>query len=124
MPNHFHFLVKIKTENQDLVRRSIGDFLGGYSRAINKERDRIGSLFQQHSKAKPIKTEKHLIALTHYIHQNPLHSELVKKLEDWKYSSYREYINQEKGIIPLDTSLLNHYKNIDEFIQHSNMVIE
>jgi len=124
MPTHFHFLINIKIENQDRIRRAIGDFLGGYSRAINKERNRSGNLFQQHSKAKQIKTEKHLIALMHYIHQNPLHAKLVAKIEDWKYSSYREYISQEKCLIPLDTSLLKKYKNVDEFIEHSNMIIE
>jgi hypothetical protein len=124
MPTHFHFLVNVKITDQKPIRRAIGDLLGGYSRAVNKERNRSGSLFQQHSKAKLIKTEKHLIALMHYIHQNPIHTHLVVKMEDWKYSSYREYIKKGKGLIPLDMRLLNKYGNMQEFIEHSNMIIE
>lgn len=31
----------------------------------------------------------------HYIHQNPRKAGLVNKLEDWKYSSFREYIGPD-----------------------------
>jgi hypothetical protein len=124
MPTHFHFLIKIITEDQNLIRRAIGDFLSGYSRAINRERNRSGSLFQQHSKAKHIKTEKHLVALMHYIHQNPFQSQLVNRMEDWNYSSYRQYVTKVNSLIPIDTMLLKRYKNVAEFIQHSNMIIE
>jgi hypothetical protein len=124
MPSHFHFLIKIKSEDQKLIRRAIGDTLSGYSRAVNKERNRIGSLFQQHTKSKLIKSEKHLIALIHYIHQNPVHASLVKNVEDWQYSSYRNYVKIEKSPIPLDTRILKTYSGVDEFIEHSNMIIE
>ena len=28
----------------------------------------------------------------HYIHQNPLHARMVKRMEDWEFSSFREYL--------------------------------
>jgi len=31
------------------------------------------------------------ILLFYYIHQNPLQAGLTEKLEDWEYSSFREY---------------------------------
>jgi REP element-mobilizing transposase RayT len=124
MPTHFHFLARIKSDNQDQIRRAIGDLLSGYSKAINKERKRRGSLFQQHTKSKQIKSEKHLIALLHYIHQNPLHAGMVTKLEDWKYSSYRTYIKPVRSSILLDKCLLRTFRNVNEFIEHSNMIIE
>jgi putative transposase len=120
MPTHFHFLIRVLTEDQKLLQRSIGDVLGGYSRAINKERNRTGSLFQQHTKAKLLKSEKHLIALLHYIHQNPLHSKIVINIRDWKYSSYIDYIEDKDRYFALDKQLLQRFKNIDEFIKDSN----
>ena len=124
MPTHFHFLIKIKSENQDQIRRAVGDLLSGYSKAINKERKRKGSLFQQHTKSKHIKSEKHLIALLHYSRQNPRQAGLVKRLEDWKFSSYRHYIRQIRSSVPIDKSLLKIYKDVNEFIKHSNMIID
>ena len=73
--------------------------LRSYTRAINKSYERTGSLFQQKSKTKLIKNynrkqsdEVYDLICFHYIHQNPLTFNLVKKLEDWEFSSFREYI--------------------------------
>ena len=124
MPTHFHFLIKIKTEDQLPLRRAIGDILGGYSRAINKERNRTGSLFQQHTKAKLLISETHLIALLHYIHQNPIHSRIVNNINDWKFSSYRDYVEDKERYLPLNKKLLGKFKNIDEFVEDSNYIVE
>jgi hypothetical protein len=37
-----------------------------------------------------------------YIHQNPVERGLVKKPEDWKWSSARWYAGQREGQIPID----------------------
>ena len=34
-----------------------------------------------------------------YIHQNPIKANIVKSIEDYKWSSYQEYIKQERGIV-------------------------
>ena len=124
MPTHFHFLIKINSNDQNKITRMIGDILSGYTKAINKSLNRTGSLFQLHTKAKPIKSQKHLIALVHYIHQNPVRSKLVSKLEEWEFSSYRDYIGVREGKLTLTEEILSQYKNIDEFIEHSNMTID
>jgi len=35
----------------------------------------------------------------HYIHQNPYQSGLVKKLEDWDFSSFRDFAGLRNGTI-------------------------
>ncbi len=35
-----------------------------------------------------------------YIHQNPVRSKLVDKAEDWKFSSYQDYIEIRNGTLP------------------------
>ena len=119
MPTHFHFLIKVTTHDSYKLNRAIGDLLSGYAKAINIQQNRHGSLFEQHTKAKPIKSQKQMIALVHYIHQNPIRSKLVKKLDDWEFSSYRDYIGVREGKLPLKEEILSQYKNIDEFIEHS-----
>lgn len=53
MPNHFHLLVYSKA---DIVEKSFYNdlriMLSSYTRAINKQENRIGSLFQQNTKIK------------------------------------------------------------------------
>ncbi len=40
-----------------------------------------------------------------YIHQNPVKSELVLRSEEYKYSSARNYINNDHSILEVDTRL-------------------
>ena len=40
-----------------------------------------------------------------YIHYNPVKAGLVEKPEDWKFSSYRNYIYDDNSIIEVKTDL-------------------
>jgi putative transposase len=106
MPNHFHLLVhanenSVKEVIDGSFRRqqfsqSIKQPLSSYTKAINKQESRTGSLFQQKTKAvcvSEVDNEYTSIAF-HYIHQNPLKSKLVDKMEDWEFSSFRDYVGQ------------------------------
>jgi len=107
MPNHFHFMI---FTNYDLevgkLNSGIGLLLRTYTRAINIQEQRCGFLFQQKTKAKCLnkqgnRTQSYSIdygiSCLNYIHQNPLKAKLVKKMEDWKYSSFTEYIGINKN---------------------------
>ncbi len=91
MPNHFHFLIRIKTENElakyfkidgsnltgfenlsGLLAKKFSDFFNAYSKAINKQQNRKGSLFMRPFKRKRITDEKYILKLVHYIHYNPV----------------------------------------------------
>ncbi|GLU53180.1 transposase [Dyadobacter frigoris] len=129
MPNHFHFLnePKEKTEEKE-INKAFQIMLSSYSQAINKQQNRTGSLFQQHTKAKMLETENPLYAeiCFHYIHQNPSKAGLVKEIERWEFSSVREYAllgneklcNQEKAHL-----LLNIPKDGNEFLELSRQVL-
>jgi putative transposase len=108
MPNHFHFQlatdercnVQIRQGNLliDPVTNAIRKLLSSYARIYNKKYSRTGSVFRQKTKAKELSSEKessvrlsdYYLNCFHYIHQNPLKAGLVKKLEDWEYSSFNE----------------------------------
>jgi len=109
MPNHFHFLLKIKRQEQienvikyknlnknldGLISQQFSNFFNSYAKAFNKQQNRKGSLFMHTFKRKQINDEKYLRKLIHYIHYNPKKAGLVNKLEDWDYSSYRVLISE------------------------------
>lgn len=98
MPNHFHFMIYTRDDfKQDEFSEGLKILLSSFAKAINLERKRTGSLFQQNTKAKCLSEVKHYdnnypLVCLNYIHQNPLVAGLVKQIEDWEYSSFREYI--------------------------------
>ena len=128
MPTHFHFLVKVKDglhlqggvhlkdssiNLSRIISDKIGIFLSSYTKSINKRYNRHGSLFQEHTKAKPIANDKYLITLLTYIHQNPVRSGLTSKAEEWLYSSYQDYIEFRNGKLPKKELILGMIKKED-----------
>lgn len=88
MPNHFHLLIKQKTNNA--LTSFMMSLITRYSMYFNKKYDRVGSLFQGIYRAVLITDEKYLLHLSRYIHLNP--SELTKDLTS-AYSSYADYLD-------------------------------
>lgn len=110
MPNHFHLLVYSKPEIiPEEFSKNLRIMLSSYARAINNQENRVGSLFQQHTKIKRLEEYKpihnrnenrshdeYAIACFNYIHHNPLKAHLVQKIQDWEMSSFREYAGFRK----------------------------
>ena len=95
MPNHFHFLIKQLTDIKisELFQRVVS----GYSKVFNTRHNRVGSVFQDQYKAVDVRSDEQLAWLSAYIHKNPVKAGLVKKPEDWIWSSYQDFINLRKG---------------------------
>jgi hypothetical protein len=79
-------------------------------RAFNKMWHRHGNLFNQKTKAKPVSSDKYLVTLLTYIHQNPIRSGFAEKAEEWKFSSYQEYIDLRNGTLPSKEMILGMIK--------------
>ncbi|HHU31144.1 MAG TPA: transposase [Clostridia bacterium] len=90
MGNHVHILLKEGKEDLGVTMRRIG---ASYVYWYNWKYERVGHLFQDRYKSEVVETEKYLLAVLRYIHQNPLKAGLVKDLKLYKWSSYNEYIN-------------------------------
>lgn len=89
--------------------------LSSYTRGVNKELDRSGSLFQQNSKFKLIDDQDEFYPLVcfNYIHQNPYRAGLVDKLDNWKHSSYQHYCLEKQTPI-IDNILAKEILNLPE----------
>jgi len=53
-------------------------------------------LFQGRYKSILVEKESYFLELTRYIHLNPLRAKMVKKPEEYRWTSYRGYIGREK----------------------------
>lgn len=132
MPNHFHFLLRIKTEEELastfpkfetleklklslLLSKQFSHFFSSYTQAFNKQQNRKGSLFMKNFKRKLITDESYFRKVMHYIHYNPIAAGLVKLPEDWKYSSYRTIISKGKTKLQKE-EVLSYFNEIKNFI--------
>lgn len=118
MDNHVHILIK---ENEE-IGTSIKRILVGYVGWHNNKYERTGHLFQNRFKSEPVETDSYLITVLRYIHQNPIKAGLVKKIEDYTWSSYQHYIfgyyNENTFV---DTQLIKDYfATVEEFIKYMN----
>lgn len=112
MPNHFHFLIQIKSEAEiisfkyphenainidfhKIVMQQFSNMLNGYAQAYNKMHMRKGALFIDYIKRRQILEQSYFTKLVHYIHHNPVHHNFCKQMEDWKYSSYKAVISDK-----------------------------
>lgn len=132
MPNHFHFLVHANENSTPIIKdgsferqrfsQAIKQLLSSYTKAVNKQENRTGSLFQQKTKAICVTANPgHDTTAFHYIHQNPVKAGLAKGLEDWEFSSYTEYFGNSK--YQLCNLKLAHERlaiNYNRFAEESN----
>jgi len=158
MPNHFHLMIYVRVQDQSeratwspddrvsvfkdnnspghykKLNNSIATMLSSYTRAINIQQKRTGSLFREGTKAVElgsIESEKlkyqkrnaniagiaqnldegQLQTCFGYIHKNPVKAGLAKYITDWEFSSACDITQIRKG------SLINK-KLIEELGLH------
>lgn len=142
MPNHFHVLLKIKSENelnnyfkvawQEKSKRSknfsinrkltqqFSNFFNAYTKAFNKVYGRLGGLFISNYRRIKVESDRQFIDTVKYIHLNPVQARISNKPENWNFSSYRAFISQgntlvDKGIV------LNYFGDLENFVYvHNN----
>jgi len=94
MLDHYHILVKALYD--DVISKYINDVENSFTRFFNTRFDRKGPLWQSSFRAVRITSEEQLLHVTRYIHINCTTSDLVKKPEDWEFSSYCDYIDNSE----------------------------
>jgi putative transposase len=123
MPTHFHFLIFIKKDDIMTIKKRIGILLRSYTNSYNIKYNRHGSLFQQHTKSKIIDDDSYIITLLTYIHQNPIRTGIVKKAEEYEFSSYQDYIDLRNGTLPTKSIILERIK-INELKEITDIKIQ
>ena len=97
MTNHAHLVVETPEGN---ISRFMQSFTTGYTVYYNLRNRKSGHLFQGRFGAKLVEGDSYLLALSRYVHLNPVFigkvknlpvEERVKRLRAYKWSSYRSY---------------------------------
>jgi len=101
LPNHFHFLVRIKEEDDlkahfmeikkskiyspellpEFIMERFSNLLNSYAKAYNKKYDRKGGLFIDYLRRVEIMNDSQFGVTVFYIHKNPVHHGYCKKME-------------------------------------------
>ncbi len=85
MTNHFHLLIQTP---EPTLSRGMKWLEGKYVQAINRRRGRVGPLFQGRFKSQLVETGSYLLELLRYIALNPVRAKMVKRAEEYRWSSY------------------------------------
>jgi len=107
MPNHIHLLVR-QLEDNGITKfmRKVG---AGYAGYLNRKYKRKGYVFQNRFRSIHIENDNQLRTIFNYIHINPVSliapgwkekgiknsGEILKFLEEYKWSSYQDYIGKK-----------------------------
>lgn len=88
MPNHIHLLIREKDECVSEVIKSIAI---SYTQYYNLKYEHSGHLFQGRFRSEPVDDWDYYLTLLRYIHQNPVAGGLVRKVDEYEWSSWREF---------------------------------
>ncbi len=131
MGNHFHFLVKIRDEEQVLcaltiskkkkllinkyLSQSFGNLFNAYSQSFNYQTKRTGSLLQTPFNRKKVTNEAYLASLIFYIHNNPVKHGFSDTIQDYPWSSYHEIVSRYRTTETKDM-IIDFFGDIRSFI--------
>jgi REP element-mobilizing transposase RayT len=100
MHNHYHLLIETPEPNLSQGMRQLN---GVFTQKYNRRHDLAGHVFQGRYKAIVVEKDSHLLEVCRYVALNPVRAAMVKRPEQWRWSSYREMVG-ENGTSPFLTS--------------------
>ena len=85
MTNHYHVVIETPDANLSKGMRQLN---GVYTQRFNRTHGRVGHVFQGRFKAIMVDKDSYLLELARYVVLNPLRAKMVRRLEQWPWSSY------------------------------------
>jgi REP element-mobilizing transposase RayT len=120
MSNHYHLMVKTERAN---LKKAMHWFGTTYTQRFNIRHSRKGHLFQGRYKSILVQNDDYLLQLSCYIHRNPLRAGIVKRLADYRWSSYLVYAYGLKAPEWLQTDLvLSQFESEDPYKSYREKV--
>ena len=103
--NHVHLLVETPDGN---LSKMMQPFQTSYTVYVNKRHGRTGHIFEQRYKAMVVDKDNYLLQVSRYIHLNPVSAKVVKRPQDFRWSSYGAYL-KGKGMTGIRTEIVLGY---------------
>lgn len=104
MSNHAHMLMHV--ENVQEMSKLMQKINTSFARFYNRKNNRVGFVFRDRFSIQPILNKQHLYNCLAYIHNNPVKAGIIKNPQDYKYSSYREWIGEKEIIDEMSNKLV------------------
>jgi len=117
MPTHIHLILR------QLKDKGISVFMSlvsnSYSRYFNLKYKRKGPLWEREFQNILVSSDEQLLHLSRYIHLNPTTGFLTERPEGWRFSSYREFLGEEREerICNFEDVLEINPKSYKEFVE-------
>ncbi|AZV55488.1 transposase [Clostridium sp. AWRP] len=108
MTNHIHLQIETKSVH---IKKLMGKINTFYAKYFNNKYDYHGHLFQGRYGSQIIDSDSYILEASRYISLNPVRANIVKKPEDYKWSSYPMLIGKRKE------KLINSDRILSYFIQ-------
>lgn len=108
MTNHVHLQVQTKEKHIKYLMMRVNRF---YAKYFNNKYNYVGHLFQARYGSELIEEDIYVLEVSRYIHLNPVRANMVKKPEDYKWSSYCMYIGNEKENFICSNKIISYFKN-------------
>ena len=113
MGNHYHLMVQTERAN---LKKAMHWFGTTYTQRFNIRHSRNGHLFQGRYKSILVQNDAYLLQLSCYIHRNPLRAGVVRRLADYRWSSYLAFAYGRKAPEWLQKELiLSFFKSEDPY---------
>jgi putative transposase len=93
MPNHIHLLIEEGDITLSKIMQGINQ---SYTQYFNTKYEKVGHLFQGRYKPILVDKERYLLVVVRYIHLNPVRALLVKRPEDYIWSSHHLYVSSDE----------------------------
>lgn len=120
MPNHFHFLIKQNFSNS--ITNFMAKLCNSYAKYFNLKYQRIGNVWQDIFKAKPVTTDDYLLHLVKYIICNP------ENYQGYPYSSLYELLHPNEQMITDAKQLLTlcdlSWEQLTKFLCKNNKAVD
>ena len=140
LPNHFHLLVRVKEFNhvssmEDLtgfknlsglkvhircnISQAFSNFFNSYSKAVNKQQQRHGALFERPFHRKLVTDTKYLANLVFYIHANPQLHGIANDFRMYPWSSYDKILKNTPTRLE-KAQVLQWFSSPENFVAYHN----
>lgn len=144
LPNHFHLVIRVKSEKElfnlfhlkkkkplnsieiflpDFVMEQFSNWLNGYTKAFNKLYKRKGGLFMDYIKRSEAAKDSSLTSFIFYVHKNAVHHGLTKNIGDWKFDSYKSIISTKPTKLKRD-EVIGWFGSVSQFIEFHKQPVD
>ena len=114
MPNHVHLILAPSHENS--LAQMLGEAHRRYTTFVNQRQGWTGHLWQGRFGSAPM-DENHLESAVRYVSLNPVRARLVRRAEDWPWSSVRAHLAGKSDGLVTVSPVLDRFPDFAEMLE-------